>query len=105
MKFTIQRTQGLGMHAGEVAEAEQPAHQPVVVLDRQEKYKAKNIIDTVIYRSGDVVSAWAYAGLQALGLGLAAIALLAVPLTGLWAWICFRLGRRQQALAKQLEVP
>jgi AAA family ATP:ADP antiporter len=76
-----------------------------VVLDRQEKYKAKNIIDTVIYRSGDLVSAWAYTGLQALGLGLAAIALLAVPLTGLWAWICFRLGRRQQALAKQLEVP
>ena len=76
-----------------------------VVLDRQEKYKAKNIIDTVIYRSGDVVSAWAYTGLQALGLGLAAIALLAVPLTGLWAWICFRLGRRQEALAKQLEVP
>jgi len=75
-----------------------------VVLDRQEKYKAKNIIDTVIYRSGDLVSAWAYTGLQALGLGLAAIALLAVPLTGLWAWICFRLGRKQEALAKQLEV-
>ncbi len=75
-----------------------------VVLDRQEKYKAKNIIDTVIYRSGDLVSAWAYTGLQVLGLGLAAIALLAVPLTGLWAWICFRLGRKQEALAKQLEV-
>jgi len=75
-----------------------------VVLDRQEKYKAKNIIDTVIYRSGDLVSAWAYTGLQALGLGLAAIALFAVPLTGLWAWICFRLGRKQEALAKQLEV-
>ncbi|MGD9018622.1 MAG: MFS transporter [Desulfuromonadales bacterium] len=76
-----------------------------VVLGRAEKYKAKNIIDTVIYRSGDVVSAWAYTGLQALGLGLAAIAMLAVPLAGLWAWVCFRLGRRQQALAKQLEVP
>ncbi|MEN8729084.1 MAG: MFS transporter [Desulfuromonadales bacterium] len=76
-----------------------------VVLGREEKYKAKNIIDTVIYRSGDVVSAWAYTGLQALGLGLAAIAMLAVPLAGLWAWICFRLGRKQQALAKQLEVP
>jgi AAA family ATP:ADP antiporter len=75
-----------------------------VVLDRQEKYKAKNIIDTVIYRSGDLVSAWAYTGLQALGLGLAAIALFAVPLTGLWAWICFRLGLKQEALAKQLEV-
>ena len=34
---------------------------------------------------------------------LQAIAFLAVPLTGLWAWICFRLGRRQRALARQLE--
>ncbi len=75
-----------------------------VVLGREEKYKAKNIIDTVIYRSGDVVSAWAYAGLQALGLGLAAIAFLAVPVTGLWAWISFLLGRRQEARAKELEV-
>jgi hypothetical protein len=45
-----------------------------VVLSQEEKYKAKNVIDTVIYRSGDVLSAWAYTGLQALGLGLSAIA-------------------------------
>ena len=75
-----------------------------VVLDQEEKYKAKNVIDTVIYRSGDVVSAWAYAGLQALGLGLAAIALLAVPLAGLWAWLCHRLGRTQETMAQTREV-
>jgi AAA family ATP:ADP antiporter len=75
-----------------------------VVLDKQKKYKAKNIIDTVIYRGGDVVSAWAYAGLQALGLGLAAIALVAVPLCGGWAWICYRLGRQQEVLASEKEM-
>lgn len=75
-----------------------------VVLSREEKYKAKNVIDTVIYRSGDVLSAWAYAGLQALGLGLSAIALLAVPMAGIWAWICFRLGRTQEAIAIKTEV-
>ncbi len=75
-----------------------------VVLDQEEKYKAKNVIDTVIYRSGDVVSAWAYAGLQALGLGLSAIAFLAVPVAGVWAWICFRLGRMQEAERKSEEV-
>ena len=42
----------------------------------EEKYKAKNFIDTVVYRGGDALSAWAYAGLTALGLGLSAIALL-----------------------------
>jgi|SRR6056297_546574 len=75
-----------------------------VVLDREQKYKAKNIIDTVIYRCGDVVSAWAYAGLQALGLGLSAIALIAVPLCGGWAWISYRLGKQQvsRAAAKEM---
>ncbi len=75
-----------------------------VVLGREEKYKAKNVIDTVIYRGGDVVSAWAYAGLQALGFGLAGIAFLSVPLAGLWAGICYQLGRMQEARAQSLEV-
>jgi len=72
-----------------------------VVLGKEEKYKAKNFIDTVVYRGGDAVSAWAYAGLKAAGLNLAAIALIAVPLTGVWAWISFKLGKRQTALAQQ----
>jgi AAA family ATP:ADP antiporter len=70
-----------------------------VVLGREEKYKAKNLIDTVVYRGGDAVSAWAYAGLRAMGLSLGAIAFVAVPIAGLWAWLAHRLGRRQEALA------
>ena len=72
-----------------------------VVLSKQEKYKAKNFIDTAIYRGGDVVSAWAFAGLQALGFTLSAIAFVAVPLTCLWAWIAFKLGKTQEAMANQ----
>ena len=64
-----------------------------VVLRREEKYKAKNVIDTVVYRGGDAVSAWVYAGLQAMGFTISAIALLAVPLAGIWAGISFHLGR------------
>lgn len=75
-----------------------------VVLDKQQKYKAKNIIDTVIYRCGDVVSAWAYAGLQALGLGLSAIALFAVPLCGGWAWVSYQLGKQQESRAAEKEI-
>jgi AAA family ATP:ADP antiporter len=70
-----------------------------VVLGREEKYKAKNFVDTVVYRGGDAVSAWAYAGLRAIGLSLGAIAFVAVPVAGLWAWLAYRLGRRQEALA------
>ena len=72
-----------------------------VVLGKEEKYKAKNFIDTVVYRGGDAVSAWAYAGLKAAGLSLAAIAWVAVPLAGVWAWISFTLGKRQTQLAQQ----
>jgi len=70
-----------------------------VVLTREEKYKAKNFIDTVVYRGGDALSAWLYAGLQAIGWTLSGIALLAVPLACLWAWVSYRLGRRQVELA------
>jgi AAA family ATP:ADP antiporter len=70
-----------------------------VVLGKEEKYKAKNFIDTVIYRGGDAVSAWLYAGMLATGFSGAGIALAAVPLAGVWAWISFRLGSRQEQLA------
>jgi len=70
-----------------------------VVLSKEEKYKAKNFIDTVIYRGGDAVSAWAYAGLLAIGLSGAGISLAAVPLACAWVWISFRLGNRQEQIA------
>jgi len=70
-----------------------------VVLGKEEKYKAKNFIDTVVYRGGDAVSAWAYAGLKAAGMNLAGIALVAVPLAAVWAWISFKLGKRQTEMA------
>ncbi len=71
-----------------------------VVIEREQKYKAKNFIDTVVYRSGDAISAWVYAGMRSLGLGLSSIALIAVPLALVWAWIAFGLGRKQTRLAE-----
>jgi AAA family ATP:ADP antiporter len=85
--------------AGEYAITRPAREMLYVVLAREEKYKAKNFIDTVVYRGGDAVSSWAYAGLRALGLGLGAIAFIAVPLALVWAWVAFKIGRRQEALA------
>jgi len=76
-----------------------------VVLGREEKYKAKNFIDTVVYRGGDAFSAWAYAGLRALGLSLSAIAYVAVPLAQLWAGIAYRLGQAQTRRSVQDGAP
>ncbi len=64
------------------------------VISREEKYKAKNAIETLVYRGGDAVSGW----LSALGMGLAGIALLAVPLSAAWCALCVWLARRQETL-------
>jgi AAA family ATP:ADP antiporter len=71
-----------------------------VVLEREEKYKAKNFIDTAVYRGGDAVSAWIYTGLRGLGLGLSGIAWIAVLLSALWAFLAYRMGREQDRLAQ-----
>ena len=72
-----------------------------VVLSRKEKYKAKNVIDTVVYRTGDAVSAWVYAGMRSIGLNVSAIALMAVPLALVWAFVAFGLGRQQVKIAQK----
>ena len=72
-------------------------------LPREDRYKAKNFIDTVIYRSGDQIGSWGYAGLGALGLGMAGISLLAVPLCLLWIALGVWLGRRQTSLVETPE--
>lgn len=66
------------------------------VVDREAKYKAKNAIDTVVYRGGDAVSGWISAGLTAIGIGFAGLAALAIPLAGLWAVLSLWLARQQE---------
>ena len=69
------------------------------VLPRRDKYKAKNFNDTFVYRAGDQVGAWSFAGLGAVGLGTAALAWFMVPVAGLWLVVALWLGRRQRELA------
>jgi len=73
------------------------------VVEREERYKAKNVIDTLVYRGGDAASAWLYTGLAALGMGLSAIAFIGVPLALLWAYNGLLLGRRQEQLRENLD--
>jgi AAA family ATP:ADP antiporter len=65
------------------------------VIPREDKYKAKSFIDTVIYRSGDQFGAWSYALLSGLGVSLTGIAFAAVPLSVGWLLNSFWLGREQ----------
>jgi len=66
------------------------------VLDREEKYKAKNLIDVVVYRGSDTLYAWVYESLAALGLKLGAIALVAWPVVAGWLVLSVVLGRVQE---------
>ncbi|MDR2187239.1 MAG: hypothetical protein LBE62_04195 [Azonexus sp.] len=62
-------------------------------LSREQRYKSKAFIDAAVYRGGDLVSGWIYAGFAALGLSAAAIALIAAPVAVLWAALGWQLGR------------
>ena len=72
------------------------------VVPREDKYKAKNIIETFVYRGGDQVGAWTYSGLVALGLTLTGISFVAVPLAAIWLVLGLWLGRKQALLAQAL---
>ena len=69
------------------------------VLGREEKYKAKNLIDVVIYRGSDALYGWVYDSLQLIGLKLGGIALVAAPVAAVWLVLSAGLGRAQERRA------
>ena len=66
------------------------------VVDQQAKYKAKNVIDTVVYRFGDLSSAWFSAAV--LPFGVAGLALAGVMVSVFWFPIAWMLGRRYESV-------
>jgi AAA family ATP:ADP antiporter len=74
------------------------------VVPREDKYKAKSFIDTAVYRMGDQLGAWSYAGLGLLGLAMSGIAIVAVPLSLAWLINGLWLGRKQNALETAAEI-
>jgi AAA family ATP:ADP antiporter len=67
-------------------------------VPREDRYKAKSFIDTVVYRVGDQIGAWSVALLRWLGLGTAGVALVVIPIAALWLANAVWLGRRQEQL-------
>jgi AAA family ATP:ADP antiporter len=79
---------------------ERPAREVLyTVVTREERYKSKAFVDTVVYRAGDAGSAWLARGLAAAGLGVAGSLVFAVPVglagVGLALWLA-REGRRRE---------
>lgn len=70
------------------------------VVSQDSKYKAKNVIDTVVYRFGDLSAAWMQTGLRVLGFGLLGAAGLGIGVSAAWGLVAVLLGRRYEALRK-----
>ncbi len=79
-------------------------HTLFTVVTREEKYKAKNVIDVVIYRGSDALWGALFGAAQAAGFGVAAIAACALPFTLGWLGLSVALGRNHDRRAKRLAV-
>ncbi|HEV2227807.1 MAG TPA: MFS transporter [Steroidobacteraceae bacterium] len=67
------------------------------VVSREEKYKAKSLIDTFVYRGGDALSGSLYKGLTgSFGAGPAAIGWLGAAISAVWTVLALALGRAQE---------
>ncbi len=75
------------------------------VLAREEKYKAKNVIDIVVFRGGDAASGWLFAALRGAGMDLGAISLATVPVTAAWLALALALGRAHERRTRESAAP
>jgi AAA family ATP:ADP antiporter len=83
-------------------------------VPREEKYKAKNLIDTFVWRGGDAAAVWVIWGIVTLTTGENAsaatktivIAAAGIPVAGVWvlaAWRLRRLHRQRLVMAETSE--
>ncbi len=72
------------------------------VVTPEEKYKAKNFIDTVLYRTGDLIGTWAVRFMVA-GIGLAGTSLVMLPFAAVWAGIALWLGGDYRRRAREAQ--
>ncbi|MDB5924650.1 MAG: major facilitator superfamily 1 [Betaproteobacteria bacterium] len=91
---------GVIRRAGEFALSKPAREILFTVLPRAEKYKAKNFIDTVVYRGGDAASGWFSKALrEQFGLTLSAVSCAALPIAAAWVAVALWLGRRHKNMA------
>lgn len=75
-------------------------------LDRETRFKAKPVIDIVIYRGGDMLNGWGFTLLTSvLGLGMASMALVGAGIAALWALTAVYLGRQFNAMSPNTSAP
>ena len=68
------------------------------VVPQEDRYKTKNVIDTVVYRFGDLSGAWMETGLRAAGLRIMGSAAAGFGISIIWGVGALMLGRRFEVL-------
>ena len=89
----------IARRAGEYALVRPGREMLYTVVAPQEKYKAKNFIDTAVYRGGDAVSGWVKVGVDALSSQPALAGIFGALIALVWAGVGFGLAAKQRVLA------
>ncbi len=70
-------------------------------VSEEDRYKAKPVVDIVVYRGGDAVSGTLFAILtDGFGFGLAVVAFIGAGIAGIWTVVAIRLGRLYESKAR-----
>jgi AAA family ATP:ADP antiporter len=77
-----------GAPRGRVRDSKPARETLFTVVPREERYKAKNFIDTVVYRGGDALAGWLFAGVSAFAAAAVAAA---------WTALAVYLGVRMKS--------
>lgn len=96
---------GILRRAGEYSIAKPTRETLYNVLPASQKYRAKNIIDTMVHRFGDASSASLYSFFQKMNWGSHGISALSVLLSGLWCVVAMWLGKKAEQLLRDAEEP
>jgi AAA family ATP:ADP antiporter len=74
-------------------------------VDRESRFKAKPVIDIVVYRGGNMLSGWLFAGLTTgLGLGVTGMALIGAVIAAVWCVCGLFLGKYFEASNKSQDI-
>jgi AAA family ATP:ADP antiporter len=79
---------GVTRRVGEFAVSKPAREALFTIVPREQRYKAKNFIDTVIYRGGDALAGWLFAGVSAFA---------AAALAAAWTALALFLGARMKS--------
>ena len=82
-----------------------PARQVLfTIVSRDEKYKAKNVIDVVVFRASDATSSGIFALLKSLGQSIEAVAVIGFVLSLGWVALSWRLGKIEEEVGRQIAI-